>query len=165
MKKFLYLFFFYLLILTNNSGAANQFIISSRHINYGEKIYEDYIFNRFGCNVGNIFPQISWKNVTEGFKSFDLTVYDPNVPTGSGGKHYNLVNILLEYAELPTDFGKNDKFTINNNIIQIHNDFRSYKFGGPYPRESDKLHRYFFTIYALKSNKLDIPELATSAYR
>ena len=164
MKKLLYLFLLISFFETNNSNAANQFEIFSQDIKYGKKISENHVFNSFGCTGQNIFPQISWKNVPEKTKSFALTVYDPDAPTGSGWWHYNLVNIPVKYNELPTNFGKDDKFAINDGMMQVRNDFGSYKFGGPCPPKGDKPHRYFFTIYALKTDKLDIPETATSAY-
>jgi Raf kinase inhibitor-like YbhB/YbcL family protein len=164
MKQFLYLFLFISFISISNSNSAKQLEISSADIKQGKKISEHHVFNGFGCGGENVFPQISWKNAPKETKSFALTVYDPDAPTGSGWWHYNLVNIPAKYSELPADFGKENKFAINDGMMQVRNDFGAYKFGGPCPPKGDKPHRYFFTIYALKIDKLDIAETATSAY-
>ena len=73
------------------------------------------------------------------------------------------VNIPASYAKLPTNFSAEDKFKTTDGISQVRNDFGTYKFGGPCPPKGDKAHRYIFTIYALKSEKLDVPETATAA--
>ena len=42
-------------------------------------------------------------------------------------------------------------------------DFGSPGYGGPCPPEGDKPHRYIFTVYALKTDKLDVPKGATAS--
>ena len=39
-----------------------------------------------------------------------------------------------------------------------------YKYGGPCPPKTDKPHRYIFTIYALKVDKLMIDKSTTAAH-
>jgi Raf kinase inhibitor-like YbhB/YbcL family protein len=45
----------------------------------------------------------------------------------------------------------------------IKNDFGDLGYGGACPPQGDKPHRYVFTIYALKTAKLELPINASAA--
>ncbi len=143
---------------------AQALEIKSADIKPGSTINKEHIFNSFGCAGKNISPRISWKDAPKETKSFALTVYDPDAPTGSGWWHWVLVNIPAKYTRLPSDFGKEDKFDLKDDIKQVRNDFGFYKYGGSCPPIGDKPHRYIFTIHALKVDKLDIDSTATAAF-
>ena len=163
MKKISLLFTLFFVSCSTQAFSDNAFQIESSDIKAGSTITNKNVFNGFGCSGENISPQISWANAPKETKSFALTVYDPDAPTGSGWWHYVAVNIPASYAKLPTNFSSEDKFKTTDGISQVRNDFGTYKFGGPCPPKVDKAHRYIFTIYALKSEKLDVPETATAA--
>jgi len=42
-------------------------------------------------------------------------------------------------------------------------DYGTPGYGGPCPPEGDKPHRYVFTLYALKVEKIDVPKGATAS--
>ncbi len=147
----------------SQAQSADEFLIKSSDIKPNSTITNQHVFNGFGCEGKNISPQISWKNAPKEAKSFALTVYDPDAPTGSGWWHYLAVNIPTTYKNLPANFAKQNQFKIEDNISQIRNDFGIYNFGGPCPPKGDKPHRYIFTIFALKVEKLEVPESATAA--
>ncbi len=48
--------------------------------------------------------------------------------------------------------------------MQIRNDFGDFNFGGPCPPIGDKPHHYIITVYALKTEKLDVKENFTAAH-
>ncbi len=164
MKKISLLFaLFFVSCSTSQAFSSNDFQIKSSDIKPNATISNRHVFSGFGCNGENISPQISWKNAPKETKSFALTVYDPDAPTGSGWWHYVAINIPKNQTKLPSNFAAEDKFKIADDVLQVRNDFGVYKFGGPCPPKGDKPHRYVFTIYALKSEKLEVSESSTAA--
>jgi len=146
------------------SHAQNaELKISSDDIEPNSTISNDHVFDGFGCSGKNIFPQISWDHVPQGTKSFALTVYDPDAPTGSGWWHYVAVDIPVGYQSLPRGFATENKFQTSEGIKQVRNDYGMFKFGGPCPPKAHKPHRYIFTIFALDTEKLDVTGGSTAA--
>ncbi len=145
------------------NGANAKLAINSTDIEPNATIIDKFVFNGFGCSGQNISPQISWSGAPLGTKSFAVTVYDPDAPTGSGWWHYVAINIPLSYRALPSGFAATNKFITKDGINQVRNDFGVNNFGGPCPPVGDKAHRYVFTVYALKTDKLDVAESATAA--
>lgn len=110
------------------------------------------VFSGFGCTGENISPDLSWENAPKGTKSFAVTVYDPDAPTGSGWWHWLVFNIPENKTSLETNFGaKEDK-----NIVQSVTNYGVGGFGGACPPKGDKAHQYIFTVYALDTEKLDL---------
>lgn len=161
--KFTSLLFALFFVSCSISHAASLTIGSNDLSNKGD-IPNKHVFNGFGCVGKNISPQINWKNAPQETKSFALTVYDPDAPTGSGWWHWMLVNIPVKYNQLPANFGEKNMFSLKDGIAQIRNDFGTFSFGGPCPPQGNKPHRYIFTIYALRAEKLDLQEGATAAF-
>lgn len=148
---------------SNNISNSDSFKLSSKDIDSSQQIALKHVFNGFGCEGKNISPQLSWQNPPVGTKSFALTVYDPDAPTGSGWWHWVVLNIPKHYKELPTNFGRKDQFRFKNLVTQVRNDYGIHKFGGPCPPKGDKPHRYIFTLYALKTDKIVLNKSATAA--
>jgi Raf kinase inhibitor-like YbhB/YbcL family protein len=117
------------------------------------------IYNGFGCTGGNVSPQLAWSGAPSGTKSFALTMYDPDAPTGSGWWHWIVVNIPANTTQLAA--GASGK-TMPAGAQETRTDFGKPGYGGPCPPPGAP-HRYVFTIYALKVEKLDLDAQATGA--
>jgi Raf kinase inhibitor-like YbhB/YbcL family protein len=121
-----------------------------------------HVFNGMGCNGQNISPAIQWANPPEGTKSFAVTMYDPDAPTGSGWWHWVMYNIPAATTGLPAGAGNNRNAPRGS--VQGATDFGTRGYGGPCPPVGDKPHHYHITVFALKTEKLDVPGNATAAY-
>jgi Raf kinase inhibitor-like YbhB/YbcL family protein len=142
-------------------AAAPKFRLTSPDIKPGGKIDDAFVFNSFGCTGKNISPALSWSGAPEGTKSYVLTVYDPDAPTGSGFWHWVMYNIPASVTSLPQGAGTPGKEPPG--AVQGNTDYGAPGYGGPCPPKGDKPHRYIFTIYAVKTEKLDVPPNPTPA--
>ena len=145
------------------AAQAAGFALSSPTIKPGSTLGEAQVFNGFGCSGKNISPALVWSGAPAGTKSYAVTVYDPDAPTGSGWWHWVVYNIPAGTHELPENAGAADGKGLPAGAMQGHTDFGSAAFGGACPPPGDKPHRYIFTVYALKTDKLDVPADATAA--
>ncbi|OBX83624.1 kinase inhibitor [Moraxella nonliquefaciens] len=117
----------------------------------GGTLSNDYVANIWGYAGNNISPNLKWQNTPKDTKSFVLTMYDPDAPTGSGFWHWNVFNIPADWNELP----KNGSNNFGNGILELKNDASLDGFIGAFPPKGDKPHRYIFTLYAL-NDTLDL---------
>lgn len=148
--------------LATLSHAAG-FKLSSPELKANKLMPKSYEFNGFGCSGDNKSPALKWSGAPKGTKSFALTVYDPDAPTGSGWWHWVVINIPASVHDLAANAGALDSTTLPTGAVQVRTDFGSAAWGGPCPPQGDKPHRYIFTVYALKTDKIEIPADATAA--
>lgn len=144
-------------------AATANFKLESPTIKPGAMLTESQVFNGFGCDGENLSPALHWSGAPAGTKSFAVTLYDPDAPTGSGWWHWVLFNLPAGTTSLPEGAGSPDGRNLPPGSAQGRTDFGSPGFGGACPPKGDKPHRYIFTVFALKTDKLDIPADATPA--
>ncbi|MEW8627923.1 MAG: YbhB/YbcL family Raf kinase inhibitor-like protein, partial [Candidatus Thiodiazotropha sp.] len=84
---------------------AHGFELTSIDITAGKPMPKAHEYQGFGCDGANLSPQLAWRNAPKGTKSFAITAYDPDAPTGSGWWHWIAFNIPVETKELPTGAG------------------------------------------------------------
>jgi Raf kinase inhibitor-like YbhB/YbcL family protein len=122
------------------------------------------VFNGMSCTGENTSPQLSWSNAPTGTKSFAVTMYDPDAPTGSGWWHWVVFDIPATVTELKSGAGDVSKKLAPAGSIQSKTDFGTTGYGGPCPPEGHGFHTYIVTVYALKTEKLGLDENASAPY-
>lgn len=142
---------------------AEEFSLSSPTIAPDAMLTDEQVFNGFGCSGKNLSPALKWTAGPAETKSYAVTVYDPDAPTGSGWWHWVVYNIPADVTELAPAAGDAGGQRLPAGALQGRTDFGTYDFGGACPPQGDKPHRYIFTVYALKVDKLDVPADASAA--
>ncbi|MGH7594326.1 MAG: YbhB/YbcL family Raf kinase inhibitor-like protein, partial [Gemmatimonadales bacterium] len=122
------------------------------------------VFHGMDCTGGNISPALQWHGAPADARSFAITLYDPDAPTGSGWWHWVAYNIPAATTRLAAGAGDLAKAMMPPGSVQGNTDFGTPGYGGPCPPSGDKLHHYIFTVYALDVPTLDLPASATAAY-
>ncbi|MFK7905326.1 MAG: YbhB/YbcL family Raf kinase inhibitor-like protein [Chitinophagales bacterium] len=155
MQK-LHLILFLLLTFSLNSFGQNTFTLKSNDL--GGEATSTHEFDGFGCTGENQSPQLSWSNAPEGTKSFAITMYDPNAPTGSGWWHWVVFDIPSNINELVANAGNIELDLAPEGAIQSVTNYGKGGYGGPCPPENHGLHQYMITVHALKTDKLGLDE-------
>lgn len=142
---------------------AQDFKLTSKDIKHGKKVADMYVLNGSGCNGKDISPELSWSGAPQSTKSYAVTMFDSDAPTGSGWWHWALVNIPNNIRSLPADTGNKDGSKLPLGAIQGRTDFGSPGYGGPCPPTGDNTHHYHFKVWALKVEKLPIDSESSGA--
>lgn len=74
----------------------------SNDLRDGDKLPHRHVFNGMGYDGDNISPHLAWDDVPAGTKSFVVTCYDPDAPTGSGWWHW----VVVTYRLIPAYYRK-----------------------------------------------------------
>jgi len=151
------------LAIASTAAVAVPMTLRSAEVKPNATITEQYVYKGFGCNGGNVSPSLAWKDAPAGTKSFAVTVYDPDAPTGSGWWHWVVFNIPASTTSLPAGAGNPGSSGMPQGAIQSRTDFGPPGYGGPCPPPGDKAHRYIFTVYALKVDNLGLDANASPA--
>lgn len=144
-------------------AQAAGFKLHSPEIQAGGTIPQRFEFNGFGCAGENRSPALQWSGAPAGTKSFAITVYDPDAPTGSGWWHWSVINLPAGQSELKPDAGAVGGANLPQGASHVRIDYGVAGWGGTCPPPGDKPHRYIFTVYALKTERLELPADATAA--
>ncbi len=105
----------------------------------GDYLGQDHVLSAdygFGCSGGNRSPHLRWQDVPAGTKSFAVTCFDPDAPTGSGFWHWVVVNIPPHVTDLPLDAGNHATGKLPPGALQVRTDFGKPGYGGPCPRKA-----------------------------
>lgn len=143
-------------------AQAQTFKVTSSELTEGGRLSTQHILNTFGCQGGNRSPQLSWEGAPPGTRSFVLTLYDPDAPTGSGWWHWVVFNIPATATALPAGAGDENSTALPPGAVQSRTDFGKPGYGGACPPQG-RNHRYTFTVHALKVEKLHLPADASAA--
>lgn len=137
------------------TAHADGFVLASPDLSEGTALAQEQILNGFGCTGGNVSPELHWSGAPVGTKSFAVTVYDPDAPTGSGWWHWVVFNLPASTTALPVGAGAGSGGALPAGAVQSRTDFGTPGYGGACPPPGTP-HRYVFTVHALDVERLDL---------
>lgn len=118
----------------------------------------------FGSDAGGAdrSPQLTWNGAPEGTKSFAVTVYDPDAPTGSGFWHWAVANLPASTTSLEAGAGS-EGGSLPEGATVVKNELRLPTFVGATPPEGTGVHRYFVVVHAVDVERLELDPEGTPA--
>lgn len=142
-----------------------EFTVTSNTVTQGQEWPQAQYSGAMGIPNGqDISPHLSWSGAPEGTKSYAVTIFDPDAPTGSGFWHWSVGNIPADVTELAENAGTSDSAGLPAGAFQLKNDAGATGFIGAAPPAGHGAHRYVITVHALGVEQLDIPEDASNAF-
>jgi Raf kinase inhibitor-like YbhB/YbcL family protein len=142
-----------------------SFELTSTTVEDGKPLAAPQMSGLFGVPGGqDTSPQLSWSGAPAGTRSYAVTVYDPDAPTGSGFWHWAVFGIPAGTSSLPEGAGDDTGSGLPEGAVQLPNDARAARFFGAAPPAGHGAHRYSITVHALDTDDLGVPAEATPAF-
>lgn len=141
------------------------FTVTSTTVTDGRPLPLAQLSGAFGVPGGqDISLQLSWSGAPEGTKSYAVTMFDPDAPTGSGMWHWAVANIPADTTSLPEGAGDDSGSQLPEGAFQLPNDARAARYIGGAPPAGHGEHRYVVVVHALDVEDIGIPQEATPAF-
>jgi Raf kinase inhibitor-like YbhB/YbcL family protein len=128
-------------------SGIGHFSLTSTDISQGRPIPQRF----WGCTDSGVSPQLSWSGAPAATKSYAVTVFDADAPTGSGFWHWVAWDIPATTTSLPTGA------VLPAGAVNGTNDGGAVGYTGPCPPEGDVTHHYRFTVVALNVPSIELP--------
>jgi len=136
-----------------------SFTVTSSTVKDGQPLPAAQLSGVFGAPDGkDISPELSWSGFPPETKSFVVTMYDPQAPTGSGFWHWIVADVPATTTSLPEDAGALDSTALPNGAVQLGGDAGMHRYIGGAPPAGSGVHDYYLTVTAL-----DIPNSGLGA--
>lgn len=152
------------------SDSDHPFRVTSTTFQNDQMIPAIMVFNgQLGstCTGGNESPELSWTPAGRGTRTYVVALFDES----ANFTHWGVYNIPADVTSLPAGAGS----PTNTKLQQVYNDAGIQGYTGPCPppgseTNTNGIHRYVFTVYALDAQldlipSLDFPPGADALYR
>jgi Raf kinase inhibitor-like YbhB/YbcL family protein len=132
------------------------FTVASADVADGEPMALPHASGIFGAGGEDLSPQLSWSGFPAETKSFAVTCFDPDAPTGSGFWHWAVFNIPASVTELPSGAGTPGVASLPEGAVTLAGDAGVPQYLGSAPPAGHGPHRYIFAVHALDVEKLGV---------
>jgi Raf kinase inhibitor-like YbhB/YbcL family protein len=149
-------------IAQTDTPPGESFVLESATFGSNTTLATTQVYNKSGCNGENRSPELHWKGVPGDAKSLAVTMFDPDAGGGAGWWHWLVYDIDPKTTSLAV--GAGDPPATPAGSSSGRNSFGDVGYSGPCPPRDGGTHRYVFTIYALKVEKLGLPQNPDPAY-
>ena len=132
------------------------FSVTSSDVSDGQKLSTAQVSGIMEAGGEDVSPQLSWSGHPSETKSFAVTCFDPDAPTGSGFWHWAVANIPASVTELETGAGTPDSGKLPDSAFMLKGDAGAPRYIGAAPPPGHGPHRYIFAVHALDVEELPI---------
>jgi len=133
------------------------FNLSSTDLADGGTLAMPQVSGLLGAGGEDRSPQLAWSGFPPETKSFAVTCYDPDAPTGSGFWHWAVCNLPLTVTDLPAGAGDGPE-AVPGGALVLANDRGMPRYIGAAPPPGHGLHRYIFAVHAVAIPALDVTD-------
>jgi Raf kinase inhibitor-like YbhB/YbcL family protein len=141
-----------------------SFKVTSETVRKGHPLPTPQLSGIFGVPGGkDISPQLSWSGFPDRTKSFVISMYDPQAPTGSGFWHWIVTDLPATTTSLPENAGDLNSKALPTGAIQLNGDAGAPRYIGAAPPRGSGVHNYYLTITALDVAKSGLGSTASGA--
>ena len=140
-----------------------SFTVTSSDMADGQPLSLPQVSGVFGAGGEDISPQLAWSGFSAETRSFAVTCFDPDAPTGSGFWHWAVADIPADVTDLPSGAGSPDSADLPAAAITLRGDAGAARYIGAAPPAGHGPHRYVFAVHAVDVDTLGIDADATPA--
>jgi hypothetical protein len=145
--------------------SVPKFRLTSTTVTNGKPFPAAQLSKLFGVpNGGDISPELSWSGFPKGTKSFVVSMYDPQAPTGSGFWHWVVANIPAGTTKLAANAGAVHTTLLPAGAFQLGGDAGAHQYVGAAPPKGSGVHYYYITVTALDVPTTGLTDTASGAY-
>ena len=143
--------------------SVPTFQLNSNDINDGESMSLAQASGIMGAGGDDISPHLSWSDPPSETKSFVVTCFDPDAPTGSGFWHWIVYDIPPTIRELSEGSGTTCHNALPEGAKHLKNDAGLFGYVGAAPPSKHGPHRYIFVVHALSIETMPIDKDSSAA--